>query len=522
MEALIDKPARRGFEAVSGNRLRYDFLTTSKGPDSAIEGDIDKLRQNIRQLEQDNGYVSGPIRRLRNNVIGTGIRLQSRVMADEDQKEFPLINQGIADRFNRQAERWFKLWLEKSDKRLIQVFYEQQGIAAAALERDGEVLVIGRDSARRDRFIPYCLEVLEADRLQTPMEEANNPNIRNGIRFDEEGVKIGFFILKTHPGDTITPATLARSQDFEEVSAFNANGTRKVMHLYDPVRPEQTRGYSDFASGLKDLQDFDRYREAEIMAALEDACMAGFVKTNNPADFQAAMTMASGGDTEGYERIHEFAPNKWHYLAPNQDVSIHSPKRPNSAFSDFTRMLLEGPANAKDIPPEVYAQNWQGMNYSNARTVLLQFYLSCRIRQSYLIWHLCRPVYENVLTQLVIHGKVQAPGFDRRREDYLSHAWIAPGWQWVDPVKEAQGKEIEVDNDFDTLADINAGKGKDWEETLEQRARELRKRKDLEEKYDITFPTADKTAGNNIEDDDDGTGKKTNTPSKPKPVLSVV
>jgi len=476
--------ASRSFEALSNDRLRYGLSSTNKSADGAISGKIDVLRNHVRQLEYNNGFVSGPIQRIVKNVVGQGIHFQARVTSDT--KNLPRISDSAAEKFNATIERLFKRWAQRSDVRLMQNFNEQQALTEGALVRDGELLVVGRNSKRKDRQIPYCLELLEADRLQAPREEVNNPKIRNGILFDDEGAPKTYFILKRHPGETINLMG-TKAADFEEIPAFNKNGTRKVLHLFNPLRPEQTRGFSSFAAALKDIQDLDRTVEAEKMAMLEDACMTGFVKTDNPVGFQSAYTEASDNPVE-YERIHEFAPLKWHYLRPGESIDIHKPSRPNDALGEMINQLLRGPSNALDIPPEVMSQNWQGMNYSNARTVLLMFYLSCRIRQKYLIDHFCIPVYENVLIALVVNGLIKAPGFDMRREDYLSHSWIAPGWQWIDPTKEAKGKEIEVQNNFETLTNIHAAQGRDFEETMEVRAIELKKMKELEEKYDIQFP----------------------------------
>jgi len=490
LEELTPKN-RRSFDAVSANRLRYDFLSPNNSADEALSG-ADKLRRHVRQMEYNNGFVCGPIIRIVNNVVGLGFQFQSRVTADEEgSRRIPKIRQHDAELFNRDMERAFRKWSKKADKRLNLTFNGLLRQVEGALVRDGEVLVIGRNSTRRDRLIPYCLDVLEIDRLETPMSEINNPKIRNGIRYDREGVPKSYFVLKQHPGETVrSPRSI--SNDYDETPAFNRNGTRKVIHLFNPLRPEQSRGFSAFASALKDYQDVDRYREAEIMAALEAACLTGIVETPDPTGFQANRTVGNlseedGDDTE--RRIHEFAPGEWHYLNSGEKVQIFHPSRPNDAFGDFTDQLLRGPANALDMPPELLTQDWKGMNYSNARTVLLQFYISCRLRQQFLKDHFCAPVYENVARSLVAMGLVQALSFDRRMDDWLEHAWIPPGWSWVDPIKEAKGKEIEVENNFETLTDVCAARGKDLEETLRTRARELKLKLDLEKEFGVQFPS---------------------------------
>ncbi|MCK9265209.1 MAG: hypothetical protein M0R18_15605 [Deltaproteobacteria bacterium] len=76
----------------------------------------------------------------------------------------------------------------------------------------------------------------------------------------------------------------------------------------------------------------------------------------------------------------------------------------------------------------------------------------------------------------------------------MAHAWIPGGWDWVDPVKEAEGKELEVSNSFDTYAGVCAGKGLDAEENLEANARFLRRKKELAEKYEIEWPETKKAS----------------------------
>lgn len=487
----------RAFDAVSGDRLRYDFLSTSASPDSAIRDTAGTLRQHVRHMELNTGYISGPIQRVVDHVVGSGIRFQARAKETERDEGGALgITQAQAERFNRRVERAFRIWMRQADVRLIHTFFEHQRLVEGALLRDGEVLVVGRDSKRPGRGIPYCQEVLEIDRLRTPAGELTNPKIRNGVEYDDEGVPKAYYLLKVHPGETLM--AFFKASDFEEVPAWNQNGTRRVFHLFNPIRPEQLRGFSQFAAALKDLQDHDRYFEAEVMAMLEDACLTGFVKTEDPETFQQGYTSDNldleAGDG-GTGRIHEFAPNKWHYLAPGQDVHIHSPSRPNQAFAEISEQLLRGPSSALNVPPEILSQNWKGMNYSNARTVILQFMRSCLVRYLYLVEHYCIPTYECVLSDLVAHRKVEAQGFAQLREEYLASEWIPTGWPWVDPVKEAQGKEIGLRNGFETLTGILGGRGNDLDEFLETRAVELKKMAELEEKHGIVFPASMKGEG---------------------------
>ena len=54
-----------------------------------------------------------------------------------------------------------------------------------------------------------------------------------------------------------------------------------------------------------------------------------------------------------------------------------------------------------------------------------------------------------------------------------------PGRGWVDPVKEAQACQIRMEIGLSTLEAECASQGLDWEEVLEQRAREKNKIKKM-------------------------------------------
>lgn len=475
---------KRSFEAIDSNRLRGDWTNITKDADAANINSLETLRNRVRDIERNSGIISGPIKRIANNVVGRGIVPQSKVKEDgpydtnDPKRKIPADQ---AEKFNYQAEKNWRIWISKADAQLRQTFYEQQKLAFTSMLRDGEILSVCRSSKNYGRIIPLCNELIEIDRLSTPASELKNTKIRNGIEFDTEGVPIRYYILKKHPGSS-TFVALAKETDFEVIDAFDTNGTRKVSHLYDILRPGQSRGYSPFISGLSDIQDLSRYLEAEIVAARVAACLAAFVET--PGAYGMHNALDSNASSQ---RISEFEPGMIEYLAPGEKINTFMPNRPSTQFADFIRQMLRNISNAVDTPYELFSGDWAGMNYSNARTVLLQAYLGFRIYQSYMINHFCAPIWENFVQDCVIADLVDAPLFAVRRYDYLRCSWVAPGWQWVDPLKESKSAQTELEASINTLSDILAGKGQDWEETLEQRAEELKKIKELEEKYDIKF-----------------------------------
>jgi hypothetical protein len=72
-------------------------------------------------------------------------------------------------------------------------------------------------------------------------------------------------------------------------------------------------------------------------------------------------------------------------------------------------------------------------------------------------------------------GMIEAPGFYQNKALWCRCKWIGPGRGWIDPVKEAKASKIRLEIGLSTLEDECATQGLDWEEVLEQRAREQTK-----------------------------------------------
>ena len=70
-------------------------------------------------------------------------------------------------------------------------------------------------------------------------------------------------------------------------------------------------------------------------------------------------------------------------------------------------------------------------------------------------------------------GQLRAKDYAKNPEEYEKVEWIFKGDDWVDPLKEIDAKTNEILLGVSTLSDVCAAKGKDWQEVLKQRAREV-------------------------------------------------
>jgi capsid protein len=88
-------------------------------------------------------------------------------------------------------------------------------------------------------------------------------------------------------------------------------------------------------------------------------------------------------------------------------------------------------------------------------------------------------VYELWLEEAINKGLIEAPNFYENKALWTRCKWIGPGRGWIDPVKEAKASQLRLETGLSTLEDECATQGLDWEEVLEQRAREQTKMREL-------------------------------------------
>lgn len=154
---------------------------------------------------------------------------------------------------NKSWKRWKKL----CDAAGSSTFDGLQKQAWHAWDIDGEVLCRIRTRDVAGGVPPIQLQMLEVEWLdQGKQREVGSDNvIVNGIEYDVRGTKVAYWIHKTHPSEQTLRRTLRNES--ERVPAS------EIIHLFDPKRPQQTRGFSRMASVITRTRDFSIYEDAE-------------------------------------------------------------------------------------------------------------------------------------------------------------------------------------------------------------------------------------------------------------------
>jgi lambda family phage portal protein len=143
--------------------------------------------------------------------------------------------------------------------------------------------------------------------------------------------------------------------------------------------------------------------------------------------------------------------------------------------------MLRSISVATGLSYELVSRDYSRTNYSSSRASSLEDQRRFRPLQKFLIWRFCQPVYRLWFQQCCLAHDAGLPSFDMFPSftemvvdpDYWTRCnWRAPGWDWVDPMKEVQAAALEVKEGFRSRGDIVEASGGDLRETFVELAAE--------------------------------------------------
>jgi lambda family phage portal protein len=285
-----------------------------------------------------------------------------------------------------------------------------------------------------------------------------------GIEVDGYLRPQAYHFYANHPGDTYAgnPRT---------------NGRRirvpadEVIHLFLPERPGQTRGVTWFASALMRLHMLQGYEEAEVVRARASSALMGFI--------QSPEGELVGDEIYEGERVSEFTPGVFKYLAPGESVTVPDLNSPDGQLEPFTRSMLRAVAAGVGVSFESISKNFSESNYSSSRLSLLEERDTYRVLQRYMIENFHQPVFETWLEMAVLSGALNLPGYETNPDRYRASKWVPRSWEWVDPQREVDAYKSAVRCGFKTLAQVISEQGGDLDDVLTQRQTELAKLDEL-------------------------------------------
>lgn len=444
-----------------GKRSRRGMMNWVSGEGSADADtipDLPLLRSRSRDLRRNVPTATGAIATNITNVVGDGLRVRPSV----NRRRLGLSREQAVE-INRLFSEEFELACRSVDFTRAQKFGELQALVLGSKLESGDVFVIRR--FRQDPGDTYGakLHVIEADRCSNPNNHADTENRVAGVEMNANGVVQAYHFSNGHPGDI-----RRKAMTWRRVPARYRDGRLIVLHLFDRLRPDQTRGVPYLAPVIEAIKSLGDYTDAEVRAAVVSAMFTVFIEGSGGGDDSPVPTTATGSD--GTEKA-EMGPGAIIDLMEGEKVTTANPSRPNPVFDSFVKAFMQQIGVALELPFELLIKHFTA-SYSASRAALEMAWQTFRKTRSWLAENLCQPYYEMVIEEAVLRGRIAAPGFfddPATRAAWLRAEWIGPVKMSLDPKKDAEADKLDIANRTKTRQQIVTERtGGDIEAKIEQ------------------------------------------------------
>lgn len=425
------------------------WLSAGQDADADIVDQLSTLRNRSRDLYMGSPLATGALKTVRTNVVGSGLALNAQIDA-----KFLGLTEEQAKEWEENTEREWRLWSESvnCDAERRQTFFQLQSLVLLSALMSGDVFVTMPIIPRKGCAYDLRIGLIEADRVCDPLTPPTTANVLGGIEVGTYGETVAYWVAKHHPG-AIPRIGQDLQQEWKRVLAFGTTtGRRNVLHIMaDVERPAQRRGVPMLAPVIEALKQLSRYSEAELMAAVVSGMFTVFVKSNTP-DSPLATAFNPAMQVDKDPSAYEMGNGSIVALEEGEEVQIADPSRPNPNFDPFVIAICRQIGSALEIPYELLVKNFTA-SYSASRASLLEAWKMFRMRREWLVGNFCQPIYEEWLTEAVLKGRVQAPGFfddPAIRAAWCGAEWFGDAQGQLDPKKEAEAAKIRVDEGFST------------------------------------------------------------------------
>lgn len=454
--AAFDIYARlRGYNAAGHSKTHTQWPGSSgRSADAEINNDLWTMRNRSRAANRDDALSSGITQTLIRGVVGTGLRPQART---GDEAKDAALEAVWAIRAPQ---------LDRGNGNLIHGSHQR--MAYAKRVEDGDVFLRPAVDGPGE---PIWIEVIEADRVRTPadaMPEDPKGRIISGVEKDGFGRVVAYWILQRHPGDWVLWDTKLGPEAIPFPSAYSKKyfdrvDAGSVCHDRSRVlRPGQTRGVPICHAVMQDLRDLDLLMLAALKRTQVAACLAAFIESPLSTDNLLQVT----AEDYGYILDDAIQPGSIFRLFPGEKVDFINPTAGVPDLQQFVFLLASRIGSAIGLSPQAILRQWQGVNYSGARTIKIDDRQTYRGERADFGGHVLSWEWRVVMEDELLRGNELLRDAGVEPKDLKRVEWIGDEEEWVDPQAEATATEIKLRIGL-TSKQIEAQRlGRNWKQIL--------------------------------------------------------
>lgn len=486
--------------------------------DSDYLPEMGTIAARTNDMLRNDAYVQGGQTLHKDNIVGAyfmpNCRPATRALIGKQDDKWE-------EEFQEEVEEKFELFWDSQDK-WIDAAGQNNGTELVRLGvgihvARGEMLASVEWLRETGRPFNTAINMLDLDRLSTSPDSAGDTMVRAGIRRNRFGKPLAYQVSTRNPRDF--PWTYG-PLEWKEIPARKPWGRLQMIHLFEQVRPDQTRGIPEMAAALKEMKITRDFRDITLQRAVAQALYAAVITSELPTEQLftqlgainpgATVTpeMAEEAITnyaEGYlSAIAGYAGTKVDgvrvpHLFPGTKFDILSTGDKDSRGMEFEQSLLRYIAATLGVSYEQLSRDYTQTNYSSARAAMTETWKFMQARKKVVADQFAsimfRLWFEEAWNKGIITTRTRAMKQSRwlyqgQNLDAITRVdWIGASRGQIDELKETQAAVLRINNGLSTAEDELARLGKDWRKVY----RQLKREQVLRETYSLVFTGSDAT-----------------------------
>jgi len=423
------------------------------------------LRRRCYQLFTENTYFGGIIKRVLRNEIFTGMYPEPTPMgkilwpnlSEQEQEE-------EASKYAEIMNDSFRLYgndYNVFDYKRQKTFGEFQEDVRQEAILCGDVLVVSRINHQTN--LPSW-DIISGNDVKTPLQYdiKNGHTITHGVERDLQGRHVAYWIQEFKDDNfTFTRIPVYGEKSGRQIS-WMIYGGNKLLN--------EVRGTPLLASALYMLRDLDRYRDAELRAAVVGSIIPFFIeKSPTAAPVGGVLSGKALEKAKANNAPEENKPPQLNMvpgmvidnLKPGETVKSFTPTHPNINLKTFEETIISAIAWGNlEIPPEIAVLHFS-TSYSASRQANTEFEIYLKYRAFKNAKDFCQLIYQEFIIQSALLGDIILPGFLeiifnpkewKKKGAWLICEWTAMSRPSVDMQREA-GAYILLEDSMDMTHD---------------------------------------------------------------------
>ena len=454
-----------------------------------------------RDTTRNDAYVQGGATLRKDNVVGSYYMLGARVSSKqlfgkEDTKWEDEYEEEVEEKFEAYAES-IDNWPDAARTQTL------TGLVRQAVDMNtvhGESLT--SVEWLRDEPRPYhtAFQMIDTDRLGTPPEFIGDSNVSMGVRKNLFGAPQGYYVRMSHPAEH---RRLLNTLDtkFKYQPIRTKWGRVQMIHIFDQLRPDQTRGIALMVAALTEMKMTKDFRKTVLQNAVVNATYAATIESDLPTE--AIFQMLGGSDMgpaavknaiQSYMGAHfdtiggfvggsknlNINGTKIPHLPPGSRLNLRGAGTGGPLGNDFEQSLLRHIAAALGVSYEQLSRDYTQTNYSSARAAMNETHKAMLSIKRNVADRLATNVYRLWLEEAINKGDItslprRAPSIyeGMNLDFYAGCDWVGASRGQIDELKETEAAVMRIENGLSDMKTENARLGADWRKRLRQMKREM-------------------------------------------------